>query len=140
MVWGKVTQRRPQEGHDTRRHRRRWCRSTRLSPEKTSVPYHEPMDRLSPSNQTSMTHSGCRHYRSTTNIRIPRRPFFTIHMVEEKEPAPPQRRSPESKTCSQPSRAVAPASRSHARVVADSTAAIPRRKQRCQHLVQTRLV
>jgi hypothetical protein len=68
------------------------------------------MDRSMPSNLTSMTRSGCRHCRSTTNIRIPRCPFFTIHMVEEKEPPPPQRRSPESHTCSPPPRAAAPAS------------------------------
>jgi hypothetical protein len=88
---GEVTQRHPQEGHDTRMHRCRWCRSTRLLPEKTSAPYHRPVDRSMPSTLTSITCSGCCHCRSTTNIRIPRRPFFTIHMVEEKEPPPPQR-------------------------------------------------
>jgi hypothetical protein len=48
---GEVTQRRPQEGHDTHRHRRRWCRSTRLSPEKNlrAIPRtHGPLDAIKP--------------------------------------------------------------------------------------------
>lgn len=78
-----MPQRRPQEGHDSHRQRRRRRRSVELSPGDSLAPkYHGPSP--PPPEQASTPRSERDHCRSNATARIPAASLLAAHTAEEK--------------------------------------------------------